>query len=44
MNFDPDRLKGRFQRQLLRSDVSGQEREMFLEELEAGLEGYTYLE
>ncbi|WP_299260094.1 biosynthetic arginine decarboxylase [uncultured Kushneria sp.] len=44
VNFDPDRLKGRFQRQLLRSDVSGQEREMFLEELEAGLEGYTYLE
>lgn len=44
VNFDPDRLRGRFQHQLIRSDVSAQERAMFLEELEAGLEGYTYLE
>ncbi|MFC0267879.1 biosynthetic arginine decarboxylase [Kushneria aurantia] len=44
VNFDPDQLRSRFQRQLIRSEVSSEEREMFLEELEAGLEGYTYLE
>ncbi|OHV07609.1 biosynthetic arginine decarboxylase [Kushneria phosphatilytica] len=44
VNFDPDRLRNRLQRQLIRSDVSSREREQFLEELEAGLEGYTYLE
>ena len=44
VNFDVDRLRERFRHQLLRSDLSGSDRALFLEELEAGLEGYTYLE
>ncbi|WP_106476337.1 biosynthetic arginine decarboxylase [Phytohalomonas tamaricis] len=44
VNFDVDKLRERFKRQMLRSELSSSDRAMFLEELEAGLEGYTYLE
>ncbi|ANF56860.1 biosynthetic arginine decarboxylase [Halotalea alkalilenta] len=44
VNFDVAKLRERFKRQLLRSELSASDRGTFLDELEAGLEGYTYLE
>ncbi|MCM5704417.1 biosynthetic arginine decarboxylase [Larsenimonas salina] len=44
VNFDAGHLKERLRRQLMHCELSGPERARFMDELEAGLEGYTYLE
>jgi len=44
VNFDIGDFRRRYQQQLENSQFSQEERDMFLNELEAGLEGYTYLE
>lgn len=44
VNFDADVLRQRLAAQLDKSGLSQSERELFLDDLSAGLEGYTYLE
>lgn len=44
VNFDAEALKQQLTEQLIASPLSVKERELFVEELSAGLSGYTYLE
>ncbi|MDH2291920.1 biosynthetic arginine decarboxylase [Cobetia sp. 10Alg 146] len=44
VNFDPDQLAARLARQLKSSNLNALEQADLLEDLKAGLEGYTYLE
>lgn len=44
VHFDPDELLARYQIQFEQSDLPHEIREAFRQELEAGLNGYTYLE
>ncbi|WP_110650540.1 biosynthetic arginine decarboxylase [Salinicola peritrichatus] len=44
VNFDAEALKQQLTEQLIASPLSVEERELFVEELSAGLSGYTYLE
>ncbi len=44
VNFDAEALKQQLTEQLIASPLSVEEREQFVEELSAGLSGYTYLE
>ena len=44
VNFDPDKLLQSYQQQLTASHLSSEEQAAFIQELEAGLAGYTYLE
>ncbi|MFW5823875.1 MAG: biosynthetic arginine decarboxylase [Marinobacter sp.] len=44
VNFDPQALLEAYRTKLTTSDLSGREQNQLLSELEAGLQGYTYLE
>ncbi|WP_110670421.1 biosynthetic arginine decarboxylase [Salinicola halophilus] len=44
VNFDAEALKRQLTQQLIASSLSAEERVQFVEELSAGLSGYTYLE
>ncbi|WP_110685877.1 biosynthetic arginine decarboxylase [Salinicola aestuarinus] len=44
VNFDAEALKQQLTQQLIASSLSAEERVQFVEELSAGLSGYTYLE
>ncbi|MCP1676793.1 arginine decarboxylase [Natronocella acetinitrilica] len=44
VEFDRERLLEDYRRKVQAADLSDQERQQFLETLEAGLDGYTYLE
>ena len=44
VNYDQDKLLQGYQKQLAASDLSEEEQAAFIQELEAGLAGYTYLE
>ncbi len=44
VHFDEKTLYGQYQKQLMESDLSAEEQASYLEELENGLQGYTYLE
>lgn len=44
VHFDPEELRQNYLRKLATADLSPQEHQQYLGELEAGLTGYTYLE
>ena len=44
VNFEPDELLNSYRMQISAADLSAQQQSEFLQELESGLTGYTYLE
>ncbi|HKJ09132.1 MAG TPA: biosynthetic arginine decarboxylase [Gammaproteobacteria bacterium] len=44
VHFEPDALRAAYRDKAARADLSDQQRAAYLDELEAGLTGYTYLE